>query len=40
LKDAVAKELAKILEPIRRYFETDREARESLEVVKKAEVTR
>jgi len=40
LKDAVAKELAKILEPIRRYFETDKEARESLEVVKKAEVTR
>jgi tyrosyl-tRNA synthetase len=40
LKNAVAKELAKILEPIRRYFETDKEARESLEVVKKAEVTR
>jgi tyrosyl-tRNA synthetase len=40
LKNAVAKELAKMLEPIRRYFETDKEARESLEVVKKAEVTR
>jgi len=40
LKNAVAKELAKILEPIRRYFETDKEARESLEVVKKAEATR
>ncbi|MEM3722169.1 MAG: tyrosine--tRNA ligase [Candidatus Bathyarchaeia archaeon] len=40
LKNAVATELARILEPVRRYFETDKEARESLEVVKKAELTR
>ncbi|MGB9676169.1 MAG: tyrosine--tRNA ligase, partial [Candidatus Bathyarchaeales archaeon] len=40
LKNAAAKELAKILEPIRKYFETDKEARECLEVVKKAEITR
>jgi tyrosyl-tRNA synthetase len=40
LKNAVAKEISKILEPIRRYFETDKEAKECLEIVKKAEVTR
>lgn len=40
LKDAVAKELAKILEPIRSYFEKDKEARKCLEIVRKAEVTR
>lgn len=40
LKNAISKGLAKMLEPIRRYFETDREAMESLEVMKKAEVTR
>jgi tyrosyl-tRNA synthetase len=40
LKNAVAKEIAKILEPIRKYFEMDREAKECLNVVKKAEVTR
>ncbi|MEM3627164.1 MAG: tyrosine--tRNA ligase [Candidatus Bathyarchaeia archaeon] len=40
LKHAVAKELAAILEPIRRYFENDKEARECLNIVKKAEVTR
>jgi tyrosyl-tRNA synthetase len=40
LKNAVAKELAAILEPIRKYFEKDKEARECLNIVKKAEVTR
>ena len=40
LKNAVAEELAKILEPVRIYFESNREARESLEAVKNAEVTR
>ncbi|MBX5321609.1 MAG: tyrosine--tRNA ligase [Candidatus Bathyarchaeota archaeon] len=40
LKNAVAKELAKILEPIRKFFEKDKEARENLETVKKAQVTR
>jgi tyrosyl-tRNA synthetase len=40
LKNAVAKELAKILEPIRRHFETDKEAEKQLEVFKTAEITR
>jgi tyrosyl-tRNA synthetase len=40
LKNAVAEELVKILEPVRRYFESNREARECLEVVKKAKITR
>ena len=40
LKNAVAEELAKILEPVRTYFENNREARECLESVKNAEVTR
>jgi tyrosyl-tRNA synthetase len=39
LKNAVAKELAAILEPIRKYFETDREAKECLETVKTAQVS-
>lgn len=40
LKNAVAEELAKILEPVRIYFENNREARQCLEAVKNAEVTR
>lgn len=40
LKNAVAEELNKILEPIRNYFEKDREAKDCLETVKRAEVTR
>jgi tyrosyl-tRNA synthetase len=40
LKNATATELAKILEPLRNYFETDKEAKESLETVKEAQVTR
>jgi tyrosyl-tRNA synthetase len=40
LKDAVAKELSIIVAPIRRYFETNKEAVEHLGVLKSAEVTR
>ncbi|MEM4703869.1 MAG: tyrosine--tRNA ligase [Candidatus Bathyarchaeia archaeon] len=40
LKNAVAEELAEILEPIRTYFEKDKEAKECLETLKKAQVTR
>ncbi|MEM2937419.1 MAG: tyrosine--tRNA ligase, partial [Candidatus Bathyarchaeia archaeon] len=40
LKNAVAKDLTKILEPIRRYFENNSEARECLNTVLKAQVTR
>jgi tyrosyl-tRNA synthetase len=40
LKNAIAEELAKILKPIRTYFETDKEAKECLEILKKAQVTR
>lgn len=40
LKNAVAEDLAAILEPIRRYFEKDREAEECRNAVKKAEITR
>jgi tyrosyl-tRNA synthetase len=40
LKNAVAEELAKILEPVRRYFENNKEAKECLETVRKAKTTR
>jgi tyrosyl-tRNA synthetase len=40
LKNAVAKELAKILQHIRQYFENNSEARECLDIVKKAQITR
>jgi tyrosyl-tRNA synthetase len=40
LKNGVAEELAALLEPVRRYFETDREAKECLQVVREAKVTR
>ncbi len=40
LKIAVAEELDQILEPTRRYFENNREARECLTTVKNAEKTR
>ncbi len=40
LKDAVAKEITKILKPIRRYFETNKQAKEHLETLKKAQITR
>ncbi len=40
LKNAVAKELTKILQPVRKYFEANSEAKECLEAVKKAKITR
>jgi len=40
LKNAVSEELAKILEPVRRYFENNKEAKECLETVRKAKTTR
>jgi tyrosyl-tRNA synthetase len=40
LKNAVAQELARILEPCRRYFENNKEAMESLNLVKKTKITR
>jgi len=40
LKNGVAEELAALLEPVRRYFEADKEAKECLDVVREAKVTR
>ncbi|MEM1610909.1 MAG: tyrosine--tRNA ligase, partial [Sulfolobales archaeon] len=40
LKNAVAKELTKILEPVRRYFETNKAALETLKMLEKAKITR
>jgi len=40
LKNSLADELAVILEPVRRYFENTREARECLNTIKNAETTR
>ncbi len=40
LKNAVAEELATILEPVRRYFENNKEAKECLKIVKNADITR
>jgi tyrosyl-tRNA synthetase len=40
LKNAVSQELATILEPVRKYFDSNREARECLDVVRKAVITR
>lgn len=40
LKNTVAEELAKILEPVRRYFKNNNKARERLNAVKKAAITR
>ena len=40
LKNAVAEELSKILQPIKEYFEKDKEAKECLETVKKVQITR
>lgn len=40
LKNAVAQELAGILEPVRGYFESNREAAECLKTVKSAKITR
>jgi len=40
LKNAVAEELIEILEPVRKYFENNREAKECLTTVKSVEITR
>jgi tyrosyl-tRNA synthetase len=40
LKNAVAEEISKIISPIRRYFETNTQAKEHLETLKQAQVTR
>jgi tyrosyl-tRNA synthetase len=40
LKNAVAEELGRILEPVRRYFESNREAQECLNAVRGFRVTR
>ncbi|MEM3824458.1 MAG: tyrosine--tRNA ligase, partial [Candidatus Bathyarchaeia archaeon] len=40
LKNAVAEELSKIISPIRKYFETNKQAKEHLEVLKEAQITR
>jgi tyrosyl-tRNA synthetase len=40
LKNGVSAELTKILEPVRRYFTNNREARNCLEAVRNARVTR
>ncbi|MDH5754849.1 MAG: tyrosine--tRNA ligase, partial [Candidatus Bathyarchaeota archaeon] len=40
LKNAVAEELTKILEPVRTYFKNNREAKECLNIVKNTETTR
>jgi len=40
LKNAVAGELAKILEPVRRYFENNPRALETLKLLRGARVTR
>ncbi|MFQ6087043.1 MAG: tyrosine--tRNA ligase [Candidatus Bathyarchaeia archaeon] len=40
LKKAVAEELVKVLAPVRKYFATNKEAREGLEILRRAQVTR
>ena len=40
LKTSVAAQLIKTLEPVRRYFENNREAKECLNIIKNAKVTR
>ncbi len=40
LKNTVAEQLVEILEPVRRYFESNREAKESLNTVRNAKITR
>ncbi len=40
LKNAIAGQLAKILQPAREYFDRSKEAKECLEIVKKAKITR
>lgn len=40
LKNAVAEELIKILEPVRKYFEENKEAKQLLEFIRSAKITR
>jgi tyrosyl-tRNA synthetase len=40
LKNGVATELGNILEPVRRYFANNMEAKDCLETIRKAKVTR
>ena len=40
LKNGVATELANILEPVRRYFANNKEAKDCLETVGQAKITR
>jgi tyrosyl-tRNA synthetase len=40
LKNGVAEELGKILEPVKSYFENNKEAKECLEAIRKAKITR
>jgi len=40
LKNGVAEELVKILEPVRKYFSSNKEAAECLDVVRNAQITR
>jgi tyrosyl-tRNA synthetase len=40
LKNAVAEEISKIINPIRKYFETNKQAKEHLEALKQSQVTR
>jgi tyrosyl-tRNA synthetase len=40
LKNGVAQQLAEILEPVRRYFENTRDAKECLETIRAAKITR
>jgi tyrosyl-tRNA synthetase len=40
LKKATAKSLNEILDPVRKYFETNKKARDLYEIVKKAQITR
>jgi tyrosyl-tRNA synthetase len=40
LKNAVAENLSKILEPVRKYFECNKEAKDCLETIRNAKITR
>jgi tryptophanyl-tRNA synthetase len=40
LKNGVATELAAVLEPVRRYFANNKEAKDCLETVRQAKITR
>lgn len=40
LKNAVAEELSQLLEPVRKYFENNKEAQECLQTVRNAKITR